>query len=309
MSKFSKFSLRGLAAVASISVTSFFGGCYFERFKRKDLFFNVPFVLADNNEIISIPKSVESRMNEIQTRTSQIMKYGFPSLDQVRSFDDFVLSYDRRNRVANWVFEHLTPERLKVSENVNRYKCEFKEDTSIHPYFRATNNDYKGSGFDRGHLAAAGNHRLAQQHCDQTFYLSNISPQVGEGFNRHAWNRLEKYVRKLTQKYPNVYVCTGPLYVAKPDPDGKWYVKYQVIGVNQVAVPTHFFKVIVMESDKGDLHLESYVMPNEPIDDNTPLSTYLVPPEVVERYSGLLFFDRLSRKQLVAVNGKKTSRV
>lgn len=64
------------------------------------------------------------------------MKHGFPGLDEIRSFDDFVLSYDKRNRIAHWVFEHLTAERLKVKENVDRSKCDFREDKSIHPYFR-----------------------------------------------------------------------------------------------------------------------------------------------------------------------------
>lgn len=81
--------------------------------------------------------------------------------------------------------------------------------------YRSDNSDYKGSGYDRGHLAAAGNHKLHQKHVDETFYLSNMAPQVGVGFNRHSWNRLEKYVRKLTDVYKDVYVCTGPLYIPK----------------------------------------------------------------------------------------------
>jgi endonuclease G len=54
----------------------------------------------------------------------------------VRSFDDYVLSYDRRNRVPHWVFEHLTKESLVYNDSVDRSKCEFTEDTSMHPYFR-----------------------------------------------------------------------------------------------------------------------------------------------------------------------------
>lgn len=69
-------------------------------------------------------------------RISQIMKHGFPSLDNIRSFDDYVLSYDRRNRVANWVFEHLTTENTKHNDGVDRSKCDFKVDESVHPYFR-----------------------------------------------------------------------------------------------------------------------------------------------------------------------------
>lgn len=82
-------------------------------------------------------------------------------------------------------------------------------------FFRATNKDYKHSGFDRGHLAAAGNHKASQELVKQTFVLSNIAPQVGKGFNRDAWNNLEKYVRKKAKKNKNVYVCSGPLFLPK----------------------------------------------------------------------------------------------
>ena len=49
--------------------------------------------------------------------------------------------------------------------------------------------------------------------------------QVGVGFNRDKWEHLERYVRKLTKLYKNVYVCTGPLYLPKREADGKSYVK------------------------------------------------------------------------------------
>lgn len=64
-------------------------------------------------------------------------------------------------------------------------------------------------------MAAAGNHKHNQRCIEQTFYLSNMAPQVGAGFNRDSWNRLEKYVRKLTKTYANVYCCTGPLYLPR----------------------------------------------------------------------------------------------
>lgn len=70
------------------------------------------------------------------SRVGQIMKYGFPGLDNVRSFDDFVLSYDRRNKVAHWVFEHLSKDTITFNADVDRAKCEFTVDESIHPYFR-----------------------------------------------------------------------------------------------------------------------------------------------------------------------------
>ncbi len=87
--------------------------------------------------------------------------------------------------------------------------------------------------------------------------------------------------------------------------DGKNYVKYQVIGTNNVAVPTHFFKVMVGELDNQQLELEAYVLPNEQIPDNVPIASFMVPPDAVERASGLLFFDKISRNKLAKVNGKR----
>lgn len=233
------------------------------------------------------------------------MKYGFPGLTNIRSFDDFVLSYDQRTRVAHWVFEHLTKDSVKHNDAVDRAKCDFQADSSVHPFFRSENTDYKGSGFDRGHMAAAGNHKVHQKHCEQTFYLSNMAPQVGQGFNRDSWNRLERHVRKMVKVYPNVYCCTGPLYLPKREADGKSYVKYQVIGKNHVAVPTHFYKIVVGETKDGKLDMEAYVMPNQVIDNETPLTVFQVPPESIERAAGLLFFDRVAKNKLTTINGKK----
>lgn len=64
------------------------------------------------------------------------MKYGFPGLDNVRSFHDYVLSYDQRTRVAHWVFEHLTKDTIKHNKDINRANCKFTEDRSVHEFFR-----------------------------------------------------------------------------------------------------------------------------------------------------------------------------
>jgi hypothetical protein len=58
-----------------------------------------------------------------------------------------------------------------------------------------------------------------------------------------AWNKLEQYTRSKTKSHVNVFVMTGPLYLPSRLEDGHTYIKYQVIGPNNVAVPTHFFKV------------------------------------------------------------------
>lgn len=108
--------------------------------------------------------------------------------------------------------------------------------------------------------------------------------QVGVGFNRDKWEHLERYVRGTTKIYKNVYVCTGPLYLPQAESDGKNYVKYQVIGANNVAVPTHFFKILVGETSDLQLEMEAYVLPNKAISDDTALASFMVRIQCIMKY-------------------------
>lgn len=54
------------------------------------------------------------------------------------------------------------------------------------------------------------------------------------------------------------------------------YVKYEVLGQNHVAVPTHFFKIVVMENDDNELEMEAYVLPNKEVENGTPLHLFQV---------------------------------
>lgn len=130
------------AKFALLGLTSFIGGVYYERTKANarllDHLKRCNTLPIFDTVFAATPFSpaVGPQEKTAVSRVSEIMKYGFPSLDSVRSFDDFVLSYDRRNRVAHWVFEHLTSDRIKYNDAVNRSVCEFKPDESIHPFFR-----------------------------------------------------------------------------------------------------------------------------------------------------------------------------
>ncbi|CAN7951694.1 unnamed protein product, partial [Ixodes pacificus] len=103
-------------------------------------------------------------------------------------------------------------------------------------------------------------------------------------------------------EYSVLYVPLLP--PTRVESDGKKYVKYQVIGANHVAVPTHFFKVVVAETENAEFDLEAYVMPNAVIDDATPLKSFLVPVETIERASGLLLFDKIGKDRLRRINGR-----
>lgn len=150
-----------------------------------------------------------------------------------------------------------------------------------------SSTDYSNSGYDRGHLIPAADLKhLSQQALDETFDMANVSPQVGNGFNRHYWARLEEMVRQIVRDASDrghgsaeAIVCTGPLYLPqRRELDGRLFVEYECIGEGgRVAVPTHFFKVILTEaidtpasssssSSALPLHIAAFILPNKPID-------------------------------------------
>lgn len=198
----------------------------------------------------------------------------------------YSMEYDQRNKNASWVYERLTADSLKG--NVSRDRCHFREDDRIPAIFRATLQDYRGSGFDRGHLSAAANHTSSLLEMEETFLLSNISPQDPK-LNRGYWSKLEMHVRDLTSSYFAVHVFSGPLYLPKQKADGTKWIEYRVIGKNEVSVPTHFFKILLLEKSSGDITYQGYVVPNEPIDSKVPLEKFITTIEKIEKASGIIF--------------------
>ncbi|KAF1809120.1 hypothetical protein P152DRAFT_461760 [Eremomyces bilateralis CBS 781.70] len=227
---------------------------------------------------------------------SGIFNYGFPGpTADLRPSLALVSSFDRRTRNPHWVAEHITPASL-AGRDGNRKHSSFAEDDGIPEKFRAKLSDYFRSGYDRGHQVPAADAKWSQQAMNETFLLSNMCPQVGDGFNRDYWAHFEDFCRRLTHKYPSVRIVTGPLYLPRKEPDGKWRVSYEVVGSPpNVAVPTHFFKVIFAEDGKvgGNVAVGAFVLPNARIANDRSLKEFEVPLEMVEKASGLEFAEKL----------------
>ncbi|CZT24887.1 probable endonuclease G, mitochondrial precursor [Ramularia collo-cygni] len=233
-----------------------------------------------------------------------LFQYGFPGpVSDLRNAPSLTSAYNRATRNPHWVAEHITPASL-LMQNGDRRHSQFVEDMEIPEKFRAKLKDYFRSGYDRGHQVPAADAKWSQEAMNSTFALSNMCPQVGEGFNRDYWAHLEDFCRRLTSFYPSVRIVTGPLYLPKREADGKWRVSYEVVGhPPNVAVPTHFYKVVFAEDGKtgGAVSLAAFVLPNDRIPNDKPLQDFEVPIEAVERASGLEFASLLPparRKQL-----------
>lgn len=110
---------------------------------------------------------------------------------QIVDYDEFVMMYDYRFKIPVYTLEELTPESLKRGGNVKR-KNKFFTDKITSPLFLSTIWDYMGSGFDRGHLVAAGNHVMTQVAIDLTFTMANMAQQA-ERLNRVTWRGAEDF--------------------------------------------------------------------------------------------------------------------
>ncbi|KAI8868704.1 DNA/RNA non-specific endonuclease [Ramicandelaber brevisporus] len=233
-------------------------------------------------------------------------RFGYPGpVNDIGAHAAYVSVYNRALRIPHWVAEHLTRESIKRPADApaaTREESIFTEDANIPPQFRARLVDYTASGFDRGHMAPAADAKRSQQAMDETFLLTNIAPQVGPNFNRAIWADFENFTRDLTKYYDDVYVITGPLFMPHKDPvDGKFYVRYQVIGnPPNVAVPTHWYKAILVTSGPSEnpskMAVGAFIMPNAPIERTTPLKSFAVPLDLLEKSSGLTFFGKLANR-------------
>lgn len=221
--------------------------------------------------------------------------YGYPVSDKILRKDGFVVSYDARTRLPRWVYERLTADSLRGSER--RRGKEFREETAIEEPLRARLADFAGSGYDRGHMAPAGDLKGSASAMRDSFSLANVAPQDPE-LNREYWNRLECFLRDLARQHRAVHVFTGPLFLPKPEGQDM-VVSYKVLGTSRVAVPTHFFKVVLVERDREGAAPErlaaAFVVPNRPVPADTRLVTFLRPVDVVERLAGIIFFPGLQR--------------
>ncbi|XP_032264868.1 nuclease EXOG, mitochondrial isoform X2 [Phoca vitulina] len=193
---------------------------------------------------------------------------------ETRHYTNHALSYDQSKRVPRWVLEHIS--KSKIMGDADRKHCKFKPDPNIPPTFSAFNEDYVGSGWSRGHMAPAGNNKFSSKAMAETFYLSNIVPQNFDN-NAGYWNRMEMYCRELTERFEDVWIVSGPLTLPQTGSDGKKTVSYQVIGEDNVAVPSHLYKVILARRSPVStepLALGAFVVPNDAIGFQPQLSEF-----------------------------------
>jgi endonuclease G len=204
----------------------------------------------------------------------------------------YSLAHNNVDLIADWVAYRLTREETEGTEK-RPGDSAFKSDPLLPRGRRAERKDYQGwkDVYDRGHQCPANDAKgRGKGVMNDSFFLSNMTPQTSR-LNQFKWRLLEDRIHKLAEKLGEVWVITGPAFVDDND-DG--VIEYFVIGTNQVAVPTHYFKIVVARSqtDADKLQCMAFLIPNEAIDEHE-FEEFLVSVDEIEKLTGFDFLPKL----------------
>lgn len=217
-------------------------------------------------------------------------KYGVPGkAGDILCRKGYLLAHDPVRKTPIWVAEHLTEE--KASGTIPR-KNAFKSDPDLVKGQRAELSDYKKSGYDQGHMAPSADMAWDEVAMAESFYLSNMVPQVGIGMNRGIWKDLEKKVRGWALERGELYIYTGPIY-AEPATE---------IGKNKVAVPSHIYKIVF---DPEQEEAIAFIMPNQKLKSSDMLK-YIVSVSEIEKQTGLDFLNVITPDIQDLIEGSKS---
>lgn len=202
---------------------------------------------------------------------------------------NFLTSYDGSRRVPRWTLEKLTRESL--AGDTSRDDQAFYRDPDVPEEFASEVRDYSGSMFDRGHCAAAANHRANERMMEATFTLANVMPQ-NPNLNRRAWAALEQQVRDLAtaEGVRCCWVLTAPAWLSdEPQFVNGAYVSFlrvRTIGKHGVWVPTHCAKALLIERDDGSYQMHAWLLKNGEFTD-VRLEKHACTTNAIERACGL----------------------
>jgi len=187
----------------------------------------------------------------------------------------YALGYNEDHEQAEWVAYELTRERL--NENWADRPNTFRPDPAVRTE-SATPRDYNASGYDKGHLCPAADMGFNAAAMDESFFMSNMSPQV-PAFNMGIWRELEELTRDWARRFNQLYVVTGPV-LSQPG--------LGQIGFSKVTVPAAYYKILLAPDQQRAI---AFILPNEKSD--KLVTDFACSIDKVENATGIDFFPRL----------------
>lgn len=231
---------------------------------------------ADQRKIKQSERSVDFKTKDVFLKTSLEL----PRTNKTESITRhlaYTVSYNPSTLVANWVAYELTAE--ETGGSWSRKGLRFMPDPDCQER-QADNDDYRNSGYSRGHLAPAGDMKWDSLAMVESFYFTNCIPQDTK-FNNGKWNQLEEKTRRLAKHYGKVYIVCGPVYYNEDT---------LRIGHNRVAVPDACFKALLVPKD-DTFSTIAFLMKNG--GEDRPLMECACPVDDLEAILSIDFFCNL----------------
>ena len=238
----------------------------------------------------SVIKLEEKKLEEYKLNLlrKELKELGLPSgvEGEIVWHSAMVINYNEKHEQANWVYHQIHPDVVKG--NFTRTN-DFRIDSSISTisseeldYFTKEVDPggkviYDGFGYDRGHIAPSADFRWSQKALSESYFYSNMSPQVPE-LNRERWAELEGVLRGyVARTHHPLYVVAGPILHDSLSKIPR--------SVNKVSVPESFFKIAYDPMTNNGI---GFIMPNDFCKEY--VEQYAVSIDSVEKLVGFKFF-------------------
>lgn len=212
-----------------------------------------------------------------QTDASELTFVKMPSdiPSQIKEYANYTVSFNSETHIPNWVA--WTLEGKNTNGQVKRSN-KFWTDESVKGC--AQTSDYRNTGYDRGHMAPAGDMKWDKTAMDECFSLANIAPQA-HTLNSGSWGKLEEKCRQRAVADSIVVIVCGPI----PNEE-----RIAHIGLTGVAVPQRFFKVILSPAARPPKAI-GFIMPNGYVEGG--MQRCAVSVDSIESLTGYDFFSAL----------------
>lgn len=196
--------------------------------------------------------------------------------DNVIRHTGYALSFNGETNCPNWVAWELT--RSEASAHGSR-NPDFYPDPQVDGRHQVTTQDYKGSGYTRGHMCPAGDMKWSSKAQHDCFYMSNMCPQTKD-LNADSWEVLESACRRWAKSEGSVYIVCGPVFN-----EGR---KVRYIGrQHKVRVPDGFFKVVLSMKRGHEKAIGFYYANNDRFQ---TMESAAMSVDEIERMTGYDFF-------------------
>ena len=216
----------------------------------------------------------ENRQAVVDTEALMAVKLPDDVPNTLCRYKGFIAYFNRKCHIPNVVIYELTgAETDGVQQRYKNFLTDERVKGCANPW------DYSYSGYDRGHMAPAGDMKWDEEAMRESFYMTNICPQV-KALNTGAWNKLEGRVREWAKRDSVLIVATGPILGDS----------MPTIGDSKVAVPPRFFK-IVMASHTSPMRAIAFIYDNARA--TGKLEDHAVSVDEVEEATGIDFFSTL----------------